>query len=228
MPLFHFLTEKQVRTDSTGDGAVSETPSIQDVIKEEDVAIEAVAEAPTRYVPLSEDLTEPFGESSNDCRHAKEATVTTLDGAKCVFQSITNAYGDSIHAVCADCHLRPERFVGVVKKHRPLQPSTVLMDLLNPSHIAQMLTCPCAPYFKTDEGFVEVPYNGFDSIAGLARGGANNEKSITVQGQRRKKYRRRDGLIGQLLLEQDAVRLTEEEQDSVRRALNLSKRRKFN
>ena len=220
------FAEKQIKPVGLEDRAVSKFLPVQLPIGPKEEVIESADETPTRYMPVCETVTEPFGFNIEGCKHSTEAIVITLDGANHVFDSIDSKSGSAIHSVCADCHTRPDEFIGVTKD-RPRRFGNYLLDPQNPQHIPFMLGSPCGSYYANEDGSIEVPRGSLPSTIGLKEAQPTNDKTIQVLRSRRKEYRRRTGMLGELLLQQTHMRLTEAEQDAVRLALSNGKRRRL-
>ena len=226
MSFFSMFTEKSIKRPGIEDGRVEDAPSIQLHVKEEVDASETAEKTPARYVPVCEDVTEPFGLNIDGCKHSTEAFTTTLHGANHIFDSIASKSGSVIYSVCADCHSVPDEFIGITRR-RNRRIGNCKLDQHNPHHISIMLGSPCAPYFLREDGSIEVNKHSLPSTTGLEEIQPTNAKAFQVQRSRRKEYRRRTGMLGELLLTQTHMRLTDAEQDAVRLALNNGKKRRF-
>lgn len=157
---------------------------------------------------------------TNVCTHQDYVTTITDEGANYIFDSISSEQGGTVYSVCANCHTCPSHFIGVpTERLRKTHSNRVIMDPSNPAHVSLLISCPLVPYFLTEDNLMEIHRHSVPSVTGLKEANVINEQGIHVRRQRRKKVRRRDGIVGEYLLLQSTCKLTLEEIDSIKAAL---------
>ena len=94
-----------------------------------------------------------------------------------------------------------------------------LLDPIDSEHLQTMINSPLVPYFRSGDK-IEVNSSALASTVGLQTTSLSNAHSINILRSKRQPYRRRDGLIGEFLLTDPRINLSQEEMDSVKLALN--------
>ena len=152
--------------------------------------------------------------NQNSCSHRNKVSVITTEGVKFIFDSITSKSGHTIYSVCSDCHSNPENFIGVpVQNH--IRGASVFLDPSKLEHFSMLLGAMGSPFFHAKDGMIEVRGSSFPSTSGLERVPVK-EPTITTRRATRAEYRRRDGIVADLILRQQQFRLKPEEEQQAK------------
>ena len=143
------------------------------------------------------------------------------DGANFIFNRITSDCGDTIYSVCASCHNNPSLFVGSTAPRKNERNSFMSLDPTNPKHFAIVLSSPCTPYFTGKNGDLEINAASVETAAGLRKVPRINSESISVRPTKRKKYRRRAGILGEYALRQSHFELKLDEIASIKKTMKM-------
>lgn len=159
---------------------------------------------------------EKKGNKMESCHHNESVTVIRLDGANHVFDSVKSESGDTVHEVCAQCHIEPKHFIGFVVQNQKTRGDKIEIDPTNPAHFAKLLTIKSTPYWLLANGNLGIPRQGLDTITGykLVR---PLTKRITIVKDKTKSLVR-SGLVSDFLLAQQTFPLSEQDLAEARRA----------